>query len=317
LPPRFFGAVLFFLGLDKLTLVNMYYTKDTILFFNGKFQKAMEAGIDLYSQSLHYGFGVFEGLRSYQTQHGVKIFKAQEHFDRLKEGCKIMGMALPYNTEELIQSAYQVLQKNHLTDAYIRPLAFAGPNMELTIPKEVHLVIFAWKWGKYHGENLLKLGISSFQRPNSGGLHTDAKISGQYVNSILATSEARSRGYDEALMLDMNGDIASAPGANIFMEKEGVLFTPQKGYILPGITRKTVISICKELDIPVVEKSIKPEELESADSAFLCGTATDIAGIESINAKGFKKNWNQSLGSTIQEAYRCQVLEKSFSYVII
>lgn len=295
----------------------MYYTKDTILFLNGKFIHAIDAHTDLYSQSLHYGMGAFEGIRAYQTQNGTKIFKAFEHFERLKKSCALVGIPFQYETEELIQVAYQLLEKNEFSDAYIRPLVYCGPNMQLTHTNEVYLMMCTWQWGKYHGDKQLKLCISSYQRPNPASLKMEAKVSGHYVNSILATSEAKVRGYDEALMLDMNGNVGQAPGANFFLEKDGVLYTPPAGHILTGITRQTVMNICRELDIPVREKVITTEELESADSAFLCGTAAEVVGVESIDAKPFKKQWSDSLGATIQEAYKCQVLEKSFSYVII
>jgi branched-chain amino acid aminotransferase len=295
----------------------MYYTKDTILFLNGKFIKAVDAHIDLYSQTLHYGFGAFEGIRAYQTMNGTKVFKAYEHFERLKKSCALVGIPFQYETEELVQIAYQLLEKNDLSDAYIRPLVYGGANMQLTQTNEVYLMMCAWEWDKYHGDKHLRMCVSSYQRPNPGALKMEAKVTGHYVNSILATSEAKVRGYDEALMLDMHGNIAEAPGANFFLEKDGVLYTPAAGHILPGITRQTVLNICRELDIPVTEKQIRPEELESADSAFLCGTAAEIVGIESVDAKPFKKEWYDSLGATVQEAYKCQVLEKSFSYVII
>lgn len=295
----------------------MYYTKETILFLNGKFIKAVDAHTDLYSQTLHYGFGAFEGIRAYQTQNGAKIFKAYEHFERLRKSCALVGIPFQYETEELTQIAYQLLERNNLSDSYIRPLVYCGPNMTLTQPQDVFLMMCAWEWDKYHGDKQLKLCVSSYQRPNPNSLKMEAKVTGHYVNSILATSEAKVRGYDEALMLDMEGNVAEAPGANFFLEKNGVLYTPPLGHILPGITRQTVINICRELDIPVKERPIKPEELDSADSAFLCGTAAEIAGIESIDAKPFKKEWYESLGATVQEAYKCQVLEKSFSYVII
>ncbi len=295
----------------------MYYTKDTILFLNGKFIKAVDAHTDLYSQSLHYGMGAFEGIRAYETQNGTKIFKAYEHFERLRKSCTLVGIPFQYETEELIQIAYQLLRKNDYSDAYIRPLVYCGPNMQLTQTSEVYLMMCAWQWEKYHGDKQLKLCVSSYQRPNPNSLKMEAKVTGHYVNSILATSEAKVRGYDEALMLDMHGNVAEAPGANFFMEKNGALFTPSLGHILPGITRQTVMNICRELDIPVTERTITPDELESADSAFLCGTAAEVVGIESIDAKPFAKPWFESLGASIQEAYRCQVLEKSFSYVII
>jgi branched-chain amino acid aminotransferase len=295
----------------------MYYTKDTILFLNGKFIKAVDAHTDLFSQSLHYGMGAFEGIRAYETQNGTKIFKAYEHFERLKKSCALVGIPFQYETEELIQIAYQLLGKNDLSDAYIRPLVYCGANMQLTQTNEVYLMMCAWEWEKYHGDKQLKLCVSSYQRPNPNSLKMEAKVTGHYVNSILATSEAKVRGYDEALMLDMHGNVAEAPGANFFLEKNGMLYTPSLGHILPGITRQTVINICRELDIPVKEKTITPEDLESADSAFLCGTAAEVVGIESIDAKPFQKPWSESFGVTIQEAYMCQVLEKSFSYVII
>lgn len=295
----------------------MYYTKDTILYLNGKFIKAVDAHTDLYSQSLHYGFGAFEGIRAYQTMNGAKIFKAYEHFERLKTSCALVGIPFQYEVEELIQVAYQLLEKNNLSDAYIRPLVYCGANMQLTHTNEVYLMMCAWEWEKYHGDKKLKMCISSYQRPNPNSLKIEAKVTGHYVNSILATSEAKVRGYDEALMLDMNGNLAEAPGANFFMEKDGVLYTPSTGHILPGITRQTVMNICRELDIPLEERNIKPEELETADSAFLCGTAAEVVSIESVDAKPFHKPWADSLGVTVQEAYKCQVLEKSFSYVII
>lgn len=295
----------------------MYYTKDTVLFHDGKFLKAGEAHTDLFSQTLHYGLGVFEGIRAYQTQNGVKIFKAREHFERLRKSCGHIGIPFHYEVEELIQIAYQVLRRNNLSDAYIRPLVYVGQEMTLSPSRESHVMLCAWEWSKFHGDQLLKLCMSSYQRPNPASIKIEAKVTGYYVNSILATQEAKSRGYDDALMTDMYGNVAELPGANFFYEKDGVLYTPPCGHILPGITRATVIDICHELDIPLVEKFFKPSDLEGADSAFLCGTAMEVSGIESIDAKPFRKEWFDSLGATVQEAYKSQVREKSFSFVII
>lgn len=292
----------------------MYYTRDTVLFMDGKFIKAADAHVDPYSQTLHYGFGVYEGIRSYKTLNGVKVFKAVEHFERLKNTCSQLGLPFRYDPEELAQVSYQLIEKNNLTDAYLRPLVYCGPNMRLTRTPEVHFIIGTWKWAKYHGEKLLKLCVSSHYRPQH---KIEGKITGHYVANILATSEAKSRGYDDALMLDMSGNVAAGPAGNFFMEKDGALHTAPLGNIFPGITRQVVLNICRALDIPVVEREISPHELESADSAFLCGTAVDIAGIESIDANTFRKEWKNSLGAIVQEAYRCQVLDRSFSYVII
>lgn len=292
----------------------MYYTRDTVLFMDGKFIKAVDAHIDPFSQTLHYGFGVYEGIRSYKTLNGVKVFKAFEHFERLKSSCSQLGIPFNYDSEELTQVAYQLIEKNNLTDAYLRPLVFCGPNMRLTSAPEVHFMIGTWKWPKYHGERLLRLCVSSHHRPS---FKIEGKITGHYVSNILATTEAKSRGYDDALMLDINGNVAAGPAGNFFLEKDGTLYTAPLGNIFPGITRQVVLNICRALDIPVVERTINPAELEAADGAFICGTAVDIAGIESIDANTFRKEWKDTVGAIVQEAYRCQVLDRSFSYVII
>ncbi len=169
----------------------MYYTKDSILFLNGKFMKAIDAHTDLFSQTLHYGFGAFEGIRAYQSLNGVKVFKAREHFDRLKKSCTLVGIPFNYESEELIQVAYQLLKKNNLSNAYIRPLVYCGPQMTLTPAPDVYLMMCAWQWDKYHGDQMLKLCISSYQRPNPNAWKLEAKVTGHYVNSILATSEAK------------------------------------------------------------------------------------------------------------------------------
>ena len=295
----------------------MYYDEKTVLFLDGKFLKATEVRIDPFSQTLHYGFGVFEGIRSYQTIHGTKIFKPHEHFERLLRSCKLVGIPMTYSVEELTQISYQILEKNSLTNAYLRPLVFCSPNMSLSAPKEVSVMIAAWDWGKYFSSASLRVCISNFQRPNPKSVKVEAKACGHYVNSIMATMEAKERGFDEALMLDMNGFVAEGPGANFFFEKDGTLFTPKLGNILPGITRQTVLEICHQLDIPVQEKFFRPEDLFEADSAFFCGTAAEITPIESIEGQTFHKPWKKSLGVIIQEAYQNIVLEKSYSYVIV
>ncbi len=297
--------------------MNSYYSDDTVLFLDGEFVNAHEARTDLFGQTLHYGYGVFEGIRAYRTVHGTKIFQAQAHFERLAESCRLMGIPLQYSPAELTQFSYQVLKRNNLSNAYLRPLVFCSPNMSLTAPKEVSVMITAWDWGKYFASSSLRVCISSYERPNPKSTHVEAKTCGHYVNSILATSEAKAKGFDEALMLDMNGFIAEGPGANFFMEKDGTLMTPNSGNILPGITRSVVINICRELEIPVSESQIAPEDLESADAAFFCGTAAEITPIASIDGISFPKPWRKTVGRIIQEAYHCMVLDKNYSYVIV
>ncbi len=295
----------------------MYYNESTVLFLDGKFVKAADAKLDLFSQTLHYGYGVFEGIRAYHTINGTKVFKAHEHYERLRNSCNLLNIPMDYSVEELTQLSYQVLERNNLSNAYLRPLVFCSPNMSLTAPKEVSVMIAAWDWGKYFTNTSLRVSISTFQRPNPKSLKVEAKACGHYVNSIMATMEAKERGFDEALMQDMNGFVAEGPGANFFFEKDGVLYTPPLGNILPGITRHTVLEICQQLDIPVEERYFRPEELFEADSAFFCGTAAEITPIDSIEGQIFLKPWKKSLGVTIQEAYQCIVLDKSYSYVIV
>ena len=289
----------------------MYYTDDTILYLNGKFVKASEAKIDLYSQSLHYGYSVFEGIRSYKTIDGnTKIFKAAEHFTRLKNSADAMN--IPYPFKDLTTVTYELLAINNLQDAYIRPLVYAPANMSFAKNKESYIMIAVWKMEPFLGEKLLKVMTSSFQRPNPRGFKIEAKASGLYINSLLASHEAKANGYDEALLLDINDNVAEGPGANIFFEKDGKLFTPEPGNILPGITRATVIEICNELDIPVEEKSFTIDELKNADAAFFCGTAAEVIGWESLDEIKFPKPWNETQSKIIQQAYLHKVTEKEF-----
>src|SRR6187402_2622475 len=305
--PDYVGAVLFYKGYNKLTVVLKkmeYYNNDTILFLDGQFVKATDAKTDLYGQTLHYGYGLFEGIRSYETVNGTKIFKAHEHYERLKRSCSLMGIPFTYSAEELTQFTYQVIEKNHLTNAYIRPLVFCSPNMALTSPNGVSVMIAAWGCEQHPTLKPAKVCISSFQRPNPRAVTMEAKVCGLYVNSILATTEAKKRGFDDAILLDLNGFVAEGPGANFFYEKDGVIITPPLGSILPGITRKTVMDICRQLEIPVEEKYFRPEELFEADSAFFCSTMLEIVAVESIEGQPMLKAWNDSLSNIIRETYR-------------
>jgi branched-chain amino acid aminotransferase len=290
----------------------MYYNNDTIIYFNGEFVKAADAKTDLYGQSLHYGYAVFEGIKSYETENGAIIFKAKEHYDRLRYSARVMQMPFEVSSEELTRLTYEVLERNNFTNAYIRPVVFSSANMSLSKGKESFLAITAWEWTNGYLSNKMRLMTSSFCRPNPGAFHIEAKVSGHYVNSILACQEAKDNGYDEAILLDINGFVAEGPGANVFIEKDGVLFTPPKGNILPGITRTTVFEICAELNIPVREKLFTAEEMRQADAAFYCGTAAEIVALESLDGCVFPKEWNESYGRTIQQAYQCLVLEQPF-----
>jgi len=294
-----------------------YFNSNTILYLNGRFEKAADANADLYGQSLHYGYAVFEGIRAYGTHNGTRIFKAREHFERLKRSAELVHIPFTWDINKLIKQTYRLLEINNLKDAYIRPLIYCPPAMSLVAAKEASIMICVWDWDAYLGHKLLKVSISSFERPNPKSTPIEAKVSGNYVNSILATTEAKSKGFDEALLLDMYGNIAEAPGANIFIEKNGRLYTPPLGNILPGITRATVIELSHILDIEIIEKHLSVKDLKHADSAFFCGTATEIAGIASVDEYTFPLKWTESVGATIQRTYRSLVLEKQNYEVII
>ena len=290
-----------------------YYNEHTILYHNGEYLKAADVKTDLYSQSLHYGYAVFEGIRSYKTENGkTKIFKAAEHYKRLKNSADALNMPFNYSTEQLIEATYQVLEKNNLQDAYIRPVVYAPANMSFAKNTESYISIAVWEMAPFLGDKLIRVMTSSFERPNPKGFKIEAKATGHYVNSILASQEAKAKGYDEALLNDMNGYVAEGPGANIFYEKDGKLFTPPPGNILPGITRATVIEICNELNIEVEERLFTTNELKEADAVFYCGTAAEVIGWESLDDVKFKKDWNDSVGRIIQQAYKDKVVEKNF-----
>ncbi len=288
----------------------MYFNEETILYYDGKYTKSIDAEVNLYTQTMHYGYGVFEGIRAYNTENGVRLYKATEHYERLKKSCQMINIPFEYDVDDLIEQTYKVLEVNNFTDAYVRPLVFCGPNMSLTKPSSVSILICAWEWGAYLGDKLLNVTISSFCRPHPKSTKIEAKVCGHYVNSILATTEAKEKGFDEAILLDTDGFLAEGPGSNLFFEKEGKLFTPKTGNILPGITRATVIELCKDLEIELTEGAFLSEDLANADSAFLCGTAAEIIGLQSLEKKNFPKNWNETLGKKLQTAYKNLVLEK-------
>lgn len=286
----------------------MYYKEDSIIFYNGKFIKAKEARENPYSQSLHYGNGVFEGIRAYNTPSGARIFKSEEHYKRLKYGAEVMNIQFNYTEEELTKITYELLERNGLKDAYIRPLITTGANMSLLTSDETNLTIQCWEWGKYMGDKLLRVKTSSFQRPNPKACFVEAKVTGHYINSILSTNEAKKDGYDEALLLDMNGNVAECSGANIFMQKDGKLYTPPRGHIMAGITRSTVIELCKEVGISIEEKHFTLDELKNADACFFTGTAAEVVGLQSLDTYEFPLTWEESHGYQLMKLYKDEVL---------
>jgi branched-chain amino acid aminotransferase len=287
-----------------------YYQADTVIYHNGSFVKAADAIMDLYSQSLHYGYSVFEGIRSYKTTTGsTAIFKAVEHFERFKISAEAINLPYSFDTQELIDATYEVLKQNNLGDAYIRPVVYAPANMSFARNTESYVFIEAWEMAPFLGDKLLRIMTSSFQRPNPKAFKIHAKAAGHYVNSILASQEAKDKGYDEAFLLDMNDQAAEGPGANMFFEKDGVLHTPQAGHILAGITRATVLELCAQLNIEVKEGVFSTNDIKQADAAFFCGTAAEVIGWQSLDEYVFPKDWNETKSYKIQQAYKQLVVK--------
>jgi branched-chain amino acid aminotransferase len=295
----------------------MYFNENTVVFSDGEYAKVDDLKVDPYNQTMHYGNGAFEGIRSYNTPDGTRIFKAKEHYERLKYSCEKMYIPFEYSAEELEQITYKLLRLNNLKDAYIRPLVYLESNMSLTKVSKSHLMIMVWEWGQYLGTEQLNLLTSSFQRPNPKSCYVDAKVTGHYTNSILATQEAKDNGYDEALLTDMNGNVAEGPGANFFYEKDGELFTCPTGNILPGITRQTVFELAEELRITVHEKWFKIEDVYSADTAFFCGTAAEVAGVKSLDDNEFPMKWDDSASALIQRKYKLRVSTNEHKEMLI
>ena len=281
-----------------------FYTSESVVFQDGEFYPVADLNPFLFSQTLHYGYGIFEGMRSYETADGPKIFKVIEHLERLQKSAKRLNLDFDYTPLQLEEISYQLLEKNNLTNAYIRPLLYTAPNMSLAANRESHLMIMAWKWGRLLGDNLVNLLISDYRRVGHPKALNDLKVCGHYVNNIMAASDARMKGYHDALLLDPYGNLAQGSGANIFMEIDEILYTPPRGNIVPGITRATVIDLAGNMGIPVIEKHLSPKDLYQADSAFLAGTATEIAGIASVNKNKFKMRWEDTTGFILSRKYR-------------
>ncbi len=228
----------------------------------------------------------------------------------MKASAEALNLPYSWSTEELIDATYEVLQRNNLQNAYIRPLVFAPANMGFNPNTESNIVIAVWEMGLFLGDKNLRVMTSPWQRPNPLGFKIQAKATGHYVNSILASQDAKAKGFDEALLVDMNGQVAEGPGANLFYEKDGIVYTPPLGNILPGITRATVIEMCKELGIEVVEKHCTPSELKTADSAFFCGTAAEVVGFESLDDYTFPQPWENSFEKNCKNSIKLKLQKR-------
>lgn len=279
------------------------------IWYNGELIDWQNAQTHVLTHTLHYGMGVFEGVRAYQTDKGTAIFRLNDHTNRLFDSAKIVGMNLPYTKDEINQAHIEVVKANNLHSCYFRPMAFYGAGKLGIAPQadDVHVIVAAWDWGAYLGEEGLKRGIrckiSSFTRHHPNITMIKAKANGNYMNSIMANTEAHQGGYDEAILLDAQGYVAEGSGENIFIVKNGQLFTPALDVALDGITRRTVIQIAKQLGVEVVEKRLTRDELYVADEVFFTGTAAEVTPIREIDNRQIGIGERGVLTTKIQKCF--------------
>ncbi len=295
----------------------MFYSEKSYVYLEDKFVKASEAKLSFYSQTLNYGNGVVEGIRAYKTEQGARIFKGKQHFERMQMSAHHLGLELDFDAKRLEEIAYELLEINHLENAYIRPIIFTGDSIGLQGLSTPRLFMGAFKWAQYLGKKPVSTCISAFTRPNPSAFPVEAKINGMYVNSIMASNHARKNGFQEAILLDIEGNIAQGPGTNLFIEKNGELFTPKRGHIMMGITRQTVLEIAQQEGIKASEITMTVEDLKNADSAFFTGTGAGIIGIKSVDDKQFDTSQN-AIHPQLAEFYT-DALRSSFgeNYTII
>ncbi len=263
--------------------------RNGVIWRDGEMIDWREANTHVLTHTLHYGAGVFEGVRAYDGKQGTAIFRLQDHTKRLLNSAKIIGMKVPFSQEQLNQAQVDVVKANDMDYGYIRPMCFYGSEgMGLRADNlKVHCIIAAWEWGAYMGKECLENGIrvktSSFTRHHVNATMCKAKVNGHYVNSMLALQEATQDGYDEALLLDPQGFVAEGSGENVFFIRDNVLYTPELSSALDGITRKTIIGLAAEMNIPIVEKQITRDEFYIADEAFFTGTAAEVTPIRELD----------------------------------
>lgn len=263
--------------------------RDGLIWFDGKMVDWRDAKIHVLTHTLHYGMGVFEGVRAYETERGTAIFRLREHTERLFNSAHILGLKIPFDVDTLIQAQLDVVSKNKLLSCYIRPIAFYGSEAMGIAAKtlSVHVAIAAWAWGTYLGQDALEKGIrvktSSFTRHHVNITMCKAKATSSYANSILAHNEAAQDGYDEALLLDVDGFVTEGSGENIFIVKKGRIYTPDLTSALDGITRDSIIQLAEEIGIPVIEKRLTRDEIYTADEAFFTGTAAEVTPIRELD----------------------------------
>ena len=279
--------------------------QDNYVYLNGSFVSSSSNNI--FNPYINLGYTAYEGIRAYNTHNGTRLFKVKEHFKRFKQTCAELGIVYDFDIFELIDKTYELLEKNRLRNAYLR----------VFVTHDQSFIITANEWDFFMANNPLRLTVSEFERPNPKSISPGLKIATNAMHSKFTFTKAKSKGFDDALLLDMNGYVAQSSSANIFIQKDSKIYTPSLGHIFAGITRSIVFEICASLNIEVIEKEISLEELQQADSAFLCGTRTEITGVASIDSLIFPTSWENSIGATVQRIFINRVLEQENYEVII
>ena len=294
--------------------------RDGFIWFNGKMVPWREAQIHVLTHSLHYGLAVFEGERAYKTDKGPAVFRLKEHTDRLFNSAHIYRMQMPYTKEQINEACCEVIRANNLDSCYLRPIAFYGSEKMGVSPKgaKVSVSIAAWPWGAYLGEEGLQKGIrvktSSYSRHHVNVNMARAKFSATYANSILANMEATQDGYDEALLLDVDGFVAEGAGENLFVVKDGAIYEPEIASALVGITRSTIISLAKEMGIEVKAKRLTRDDVYIADEAFFTGTAAEVTPIRELDNRTIGAGTRGPITEELQKRYFDVVYGRNSKY---
>ena len=288
----------------------MSLTPTKQIWMDGKLIPWKKANVHVLTHTLHYGMGVFEGIRCYRTDDGPAVFRLKDHMLRLENSAKLVGMKLPYSVNKMMQATKETIKANHIDECYIRPIAYYGYGVMGLNPEgsKVNVAIAVWPWGTYLGEEGLKHGIraniSKWRRIHPSIMPPQAKVVANYANSILAKVDALQSGYDEAILLNLDGNVAEGPGENIFMTKGGELITPPiSSGALAGITRDSIIKIAKDTGIRFKEKDITPKELYSADEAFFTGTAAEVTPIREIDGKKIGESKRGPITERLQDIF--------------
>ncbi|MEN9760166.1 MAG: hypothetical protein RL676_1317 [Pseudomonadota bacterium] len=294
--------------------------RDGWIWMDGQFVPWRDAKIHVLTHTLHYGMGVFEGVRAYKTDAGPAIFRLKEHTQRLLNSAKIFQMRVPFDAATLEQAQRDVVKRNQLESCYIRPIVWIGSE-KLGIgarENKIHVSVSAWTWGTYLGEEGLTKGIrvktSSFTRHHVNVSLVRAKASGYYINSILANQEVTAHGYDEALLLDTDGYVSEGAGENVFIVRNGKLYTPDLASCLDGITRDAVMTLARDLGIDIVEKRITRDEMYCADEAFFTGTAAEITPIRELDDRPIGNGVRGPITEKLQSLFFDVVAGKSSAY---